>query len=154
MTKNNIVFCFHVLRNLFYLWEKWCPIFIKSRRGNCLRKLPTLANLVNKLQINSNCTELCGNFRGKSCARIVPVYVYLDSQPENSVLTYAMLDDQSITTLAKSFRFGSLGIKSFPLEHTIQSCSERTIGHGRIADQLIVKKLSGKVQLELPPVLK
>ncbi|XP_078330327.1 uncharacterized protein LOC111129274 [Crassostrea virginica] len=116
-------------------------------------KVPTSANPANKLQINSNCTELCGNFRGKSCARIVPVYVYLDSQPENSILTYAMLDDQSNKTLAKSFLFDSLGIKSSPLEYTMQSCSGRTVGHGRITDQLIVKDLSGKVQLELPPVL-
>eukprot|EP00105_Crassostrea_gigas_P029236 XP_011451108.1 PREDICTED: uncharacterized protein LOC105344894 [Crassostrea gigas] len=52
--------------------------------------------------INSNCTEVGKEFKGKSCARIVPATVTYDGR---AVSLYAMLDDQSNKTLAKKELF-------------------------------------------------
>ena len=113
--------------------------------------------LSSRLTVNSNCTEICGkpSFYGRSCARIVPVRIYPDGQPESSVTAYAMLDDQSNKTLGRTHLFDSLGIKSDPIEYSMQSCSGKTVSYGRIASGLIVEGFGDNhnVQLKLPLVL-
>ena len=51
----------------------------------------------------SRCTQICGDmFEGKPCAKLILVKVYYKEEPQNFTKTYAMLDDQSNRTLAKS----------------------------------------------------
>ena len=59
--------------------------------------------------INSKCTEVSNDFKGKSCARIIPATVTYQGK---AVPLYAMLEDQIIKTLAK--KEGSVK-KSTPL---------------------------------------
>lgn len=47
--------------------------------------------------INSKCTEIGKHFKGKPCARIVPVTVTYQGK---AISLYAMLDDQSNKTLS------------------------------------------------------
>lgn len=106
-----------------------------------------------KQSVSSNCTDICGEFSGKSCARIVPVRVYVQGQRQASIVTYAMLDDQSNKTLGKSYLFDSLCIKTLPVDYTMQSCSGKVTSSGRVADNLVIEPISDNHQLKLPPVL-
>lgn len=55
-----------------------------------------------KTLATSKCTQICnGEFHGKSCAKIVLVKVYPSVQPQNAIKLYAVLDDQSNSSLAK-----------------------------------------------------
>ncbi|XP_061170284.1 uncharacterized protein LOC133179579 [Saccostrea echinata] len=105
--------------------------------------------------VRARCTDICGvpNFTGKSCARIVPVRIYPHNQPENAVLSYAMLDDQSNRTLGKSSLFDHFSINFLPTEYTMESCAGKLTTTGRIVVGLIVEGIYDKVQLQLPPVL-
>ena len=61
---------------------------------------------VNNKQQNttSKCTQICGEgFAGKSCAKIVQVKVYHKDKPENYLITYCIIDEQSNRSLVKSF---------------------------------------------------
>lgn len=52
--------------------------------------------------VNTKCTEICGDFRGRSCARILPVRIFFSGKRHRSIVGYAMFDDQSNITLGKS----------------------------------------------------
>ncbi|XP_062587767.1 uncharacterized protein LOC134249430 [Saccostrea cucullata] len=57
----------------------------------------------------SLCTEVCGpGFSGKSCGKAEPVRVYSADTPQNYYHTYALIDDQSNRTLARSKLFDAL----------------------------------------------
>ena len=61
--------------------------------------------------VTSSCTEVCGNTMvGKSCAKICLVNIYPNSQPENKVKAYVVIDDQSNCSLAKPKLFGLLNL--------------------------------------------
>nr|XP_034311144.1 uncharacterized protein LOC117684166 [Crassostrea gigas] len=110
-----------------------------------------------RLSVNSKCTEICGkpSFHGRSCARIVPVHIYSEGEPGNSITAYALLDDQSNKTLGRSLLFDSLGITTSPVEYSMQPCSGKNVSFGRLARGLIVKGIndSQNVQLKLPSIL-
>lgn len=110
------------------------------------------SGIVNQ-SVTTKCTDICCEFSGKSCARIVPVRVFVQGQPESSILTYAMLDDQSNRTLGKSYLFDALCIKTMAVDYTMQSCSGKIATRGRIVDNLIVESINDNRQLKLPPVL-
>ena len=99
--------------------------------------------------VKAKCTEVCGKFRGKSCARIVPVRVYKKGQSDNFVDCFAMLDDQSNKSLGKGALFDSLGIHSNSVQYTMQSCSGTCVTNGRLAEELV--EGSDNVQIHLPP---
>lgn len=53
--------------------------------------------------VTSHCTQICGKGQsGKSCSKICLVRVFPQNQPEKVVKMYAVLDDQSNRSLAKS----------------------------------------------------
>ncbi|XP_033111446.1 uncharacterized protein LOC117112468 [Anneissia japonica] len=57
----------------------------------------------------SKCTQVCRNKpSGRSCSKICLARVYIDGNPENVITTYAVLDDQSNKSLAKSKLFDLL----------------------------------------------
>lgn len=46
--------------------------------------------------VTSSCTDVCGNtMAGKSCGKICLVNIYPNSQPENKIKAYVVIDDQS-----------------------------------------------------------
>ncbi|MCG8046576.1 MAG: hypothetical protein N0E48_13205 [Candidatus Thiodiazotropha endolucinida] len=100
------------------------------------------------------CTQICGNtFSGKSCAKTVLVNVYAKGQQENAVKMYAILDDQSNRTLARSDLFQSLNVEFSETEYTLSSCAGTIVTAGRSAHGLIIESLDGTARLELPNVL-
>ncbi|XP_052073800.1 uncharacterized protein LOC127711732 [Mytilus californianus] len=102
--------------------------------------------------VSSKCTSLCG-FSGKSCGKTIQVRVYPKNFPDKAVYVYAILDDQSNRTLAKTELFDQLGINTSAIQYTMSSCAGRTIMNGRCAESLIVESLSGNGKLETPSVI-
>lgn len=60
----------------------------------------------------TNCTEIyeSSSFPGKSCAKLLLVRVYCSSHPDKSVLTYALIDDQSNISLATTHLLNLLDV--------------------------------------------
>ncbi|CAG2232634.1 unnamed protein product [Mytilus edulis] len=106
----------------------------------------------NDQTVSSKCTFLCG-FSGKSCGKTVQVRVYPKNFPDKAVNVYAILDDQSNRTLAKTELFDQLGINTSAIQYTMSSCAGRTIMNGRCAESLIVESLSGNGELEIHSVI-
>lgn len=64
------------------------------------------------------CTMLCGRAgASKSCAKTVLVKVYPRGNPEKAISVYAIIDEQSNSSLARSAFFYFLALSS---------CSEKT----------------------------
>ena len=105
-------------------------------------------------QAVSKCTEICGDtFGGKSCSKIVLVKVYHRDDPQRFIKTYAILDDQSNKTLARSDLFHMLGIESNQVKYTMSSCSGTKLTFGQIANGYIIETLDGSSKMELPSIL-
>lgn len=73
--------------------------------------------------MNPNCTEICGEFKGKSCARILPVRIFVAGKRHRLIERYAMFNDESNKTLGESERYDDLGIQSESVEYAMHSCS-------------------------------
>lgn len=105
-------------------------------------------------QVNSKCTQICGgSFSGKSCAKTVLVNVYPKGRQEKAVRMYAILDDQSNRTLARSDFFDLLNVNAKEIEYTLSSCAGIVVSSGRTAHALVVESLDGSSRLELPNIL-
>lgn len=93
---------------------------------------------------NAKCTEICGDcFKGRSCAKVVLVKVFRDRAPENSVLTYAILDDQSNSTLATSELLDSLNVDGQKVDYDLMSCAGLNHLSGRKVKSLKVISMDG-----------
>lgn len=79
--------------------------------------------------------------------------VFPQGQPQASMITYSMLDDQSNKTLDKSYPFDSLCIKTTRDDYTMQLCSDKVTSGGRIDVNLKIEAINDNLQLKLPPVL-
>ena len=108
-------------------------------------------------EVASKCTQVCGgstdNFQGKSCAKYVLVNVYAKGERENAVKMYAILDDQSNRTLAKTEFFDLLNATSNEVEYTLTSCAGTFVTSGKTAKDFMVESADGSFQLELPSIL-
>ena len=78
--------------------------------------------------VASKCTEICGteaklNF-GKSCAKMVLAKVYQNDKHDQFLKTYAILDEQSNSSLASRELFSKLNIKGEEFNYTLKTCSD------------------------------
>ena len=107
-----------------------------------------------KEQVSSKCTQICGNgFSGKSCAKTILVNVYPMGQRHNTVKMYAIFDDQSNRTLARSEFFQSFNINTSEVEYSLSSCAGKLVTSGKTAHGYIIESLDGLLQLDLPTIL-
>lgn len=105
-------------------------------------------------QVASKCTQICGSsFQGKSCAKYVLVKVYPKGEVQNAVKMYAILDDQSNRTLARSKFFHFFDVQSSEVEYTLSSCAGTFVSSGKIAKDFIVESYDGSSCFELPRIL-
>ena len=104
------------------------------------------------IDITSKCTQICGRFPGKYCAKILLADVHLQDRPDNRVRAYIMLDDQSNRTLASSQLFDSLGIEGQDVEYILTSCAGKERAAGRRAYGVVVESMDQNVILQLPSV--
>ena len=69
------------------------------------------------------CTQLCGEFSGRSCSKTLLVNVFPEGQPELATKVYAIIDVQSNRSLVRSELLDRLGDCSEPYPYTLRSCS-------------------------------
>ncbi|XP_063448356.1 uncharacterized protein LOC134727857 [Mytilus trossulus] len=100
------------------------------------------------------CTQICKN-RGtsKSCSKTILVRVYPNGQPENSLLLYAIIDEQSNRSLAKSSFFEHFNIHGPEVPFTLSSCSGSFSEYGRRASDFAVESFDASCKLNLPTLI-
>ncbi|XP_048747853.2 uncharacterized protein LOC125660050 [Ostrea edulis] len=104
--------------------------------------------------VDSTCTEICGkNVDGKSCAKILPVYVTNKNIPQKQIKAYVILDEQSNKTLARSELFDSFGVDSALMEYTLRSCSGKSQMFGRKSGGFIIQSVDMSAKIVLPEII-
>eukprot|EP00079_Xenopus_tropicalis_P024746 XP_012817710.2 PREDICTED: uncharacterized protein LOC100485864 [Xenopus tropicalis] len=104
--------------------------------------------------VMSKCTEICGTGKSfRSCSKICLVTVFPSGQRERAVKMYAVLDEQSNRSLAKSDFFNIFNIKTTVAPYTLKTCAGVTETAGRRATNFIVESFDGKTQLPLPALI-
>jgi len=105
-------------------------------------------------EVMSKCTEVCGDSVGvRSCSKICLVKVYPVGQREKAVKVYAVLDEQSNRSLAKTELLGHLDIRAGAAPYVLKTCSGVMETSGRRATKLIVESMDGNVQIPLPTLI-
>ena len=110
--------------------------------------------------MSSLCSKVCGSdFRGKSCSKILPVYVYPEGEPEKKTKVYAILDDQSNKTLIRSKLLNRMvegstnPLSTELLNYKLKSCNGVSETQGRKVKGLLVESFSGDTCMQLPSVI-
>ncbi|KAI4876335.1 hypothetical protein NFI96_002704 [Prochilodus magdalenae] len=104
--------------------------------------------------VNSKCTEVCGvNNSPRSCSKICLITVHPKGQPEKSVKLYAILDDQSNRSLARSEFFNLFGIKGTGAFYMLRTCAGLTEMSGRRATSFVAQPLDGSLSINLPTLI-
>ena len=96
------------------------------------------------------CTQLCGEFSGRSCSKTLLVNVYPEGQPELATKVYAIIDVQSNRSLVRSELLDRLGDCSEPYPYTLRSCSGSVPMVGRRARGYTIQALDGSESMRLP----
>ncbi|KAK7891083.1 hypothetical protein WMY93_023046 [Mugilogobius chulae] len=95
-----------------------------------------------KQEITSSCTKVCGaEGSGKSCSKIVLVNVYPSGQHDKSKTMYAVLDDQSNLSLARSDFFDMFDIHGTEAPYNITTCMGATQAFGRRAYGYVIEQM-------------
>ena len=107
-----------------------------------------------EIGILSKCTAVCGKqFSGRSCAKAVLVNVYPKGEPNKCLTLYALIDDQSNVTLARSELFDFMNVPSSHTHFfTLTSCAGRVHTSGRRITGLMVATTDNSVVMELPTI--
>ncbi|CAG2224725.1 unnamed protein product [Mytilus edulis] len=104
--------------------------------------------------VKACCMDICnGKFSGKSCAKILPVFVSHADDPSKRIKTYIILNEQSNRSLGRKELFDSFDIVCKPEEYTLMSCSGRTRMNGRRVSGLLLESLDGSTKMQLPKVI-
>ena len=104
--------------------------------------------------VTTKCTEICGqSLRPRSCSKVCLVNVYPFGHPEKAERMYAVLDDQSNRSLAKSELFDLFDIRGESLPYMLKTCSGTMEVTGRRASNLIIESINGKTQVMLPTLI-
>lgn len=105
-------------------------------------------------EVTSRCTEICGEgLPARSCAKICLVRVFPQGQRERSVRMYAILDDQSNRSLARSEFFQLFDVHGGFAPYLMKTCAGTTEMTGRKAVGFQIESVNGEVCLDLPPLI-
>lgn len=108
----------------------------------------------NATSVTSKCSEICGNSTSsRSCSKICLVKVYPVDQPERAVKVYAVLDEQSNRSLAKTDFFKLFNIDGYLEPYTLKTCSGVMEVTGRRANNFAIESIDGTTQLPLPTLI-
>ncbi|XP_075530085.1 uncharacterized protein LOC142563417 [Dermacentor variabilis] len=106
------------------------------------------------LEVSSKCTEVCGQSGGgKSCSKICLVKVSHPTQPHNTEKMYAILDDQSNRSLARTEFFDIFGLNGDSSPYTLRTCAGTAEAIGRRASGFLIEDIHGSVKLPLPTLI-
>ncbi|XP_035808144.2 uncharacterized protein LOC118470918 [Amphiprion ocellaris] len=102
----------------------------------------------------SKCTEVCGQANSpRSCSKICLVKAFPTGKKEKAVKMYAVLDEQSNKSLAKTEFFDLFKVKASHIPYTLKTCSGKVETSGRRAVNFSIESMDGKLQLPLPPLI-
>ncbi len=104
-------------------------------------------------EVSSLCTEVCHGLSTKSCSKICLVNVFPEGHPENAVKMYAMLDDQSNRSLARSRFFDIFNINSIASPYSLKTCAGLIECSGRKASGYRIEAANGGISLALPTLI-
>nr|XP_034315803.1 uncharacterized protein LOC117685501 [Crassostrea gigas] len=113
---------------------------------------PRVSHEGESLHLGTYCTEVCGTkySTSKSCAKIVPVYVYPVGEQYRARKVYCMIDDQSNKSLATSAFFDAFRECGGQTEYVLSSCAGKFVSSGRKASGYFVQSFDGSCTLSLP----
>ena len=97
------------------------------------------------------CTQVPGV--SKSCAKIVPVRVFHESDRQRTMLTYATIDDQSNQTLATSSLFDYFDVRSPDVPYELDTCSGSVSAAGRMGGGFVVQSLDESCEFAIPELI-
>ena len=104
--------------------------------------------------VSNACTEVCGKgLTARSCSKVCLVQVYPNGKREKAVKMYAMLDDQSNRSLARSEFFEHFHINSNASPYSLKTCAGVIETAGRRADGYQIEPVNGGVSLTLPTLI-
>ncbi|XP_067250257.1 uncharacterized protein [Chanodichthys erythropterus] len=102
----------------------------------------------------STCTQVCGDHSsGKSCSKICLVNVYPKGEPQNKQKVYAIIDDQSNRSLARSAFFEMFNVADNTAPYTLRTCAGITEAEGRRAEGFMVESFDEQTRLALPSLI-
>ncbi len=104
-------------------------------------------------EVSSLCTEVCHGLSMKSCSKICLVKVFPEGHPEKAVKMYAMLDDQSNRSLARSKFFDLFNINSKTSTYSLKKCAGLIDCYGRKASGYRIEAANGGISLALPTLI-
>ena len=95
-------------------------------------------------EIQNRCTAICDSSGGLSCSKIVLVDVYSRESPTQIRRVYAIIDEQSNSSLISSELADDLGADGPPERYYLSTCStEREERYGRRITGVTVRSLNG-----------
>ncbi|KAM7281667.1 uncharacterized protein ISCGN_006482 [Ixodes scapularis] len=104
--------------------------------------------------VSSKCTEVCGEgYGGRSCSKICLVSVCHSSTPQKAVRMYAILDDQSNRSLARTEFFNLFDVQGESSPYTLKTCAGTAETTGRRASGFLLASIDGSVKLPLPTLI-
>ncbi|XP_034529393.1 uncharacterized protein LOC117804989 [Notolabrus celidotus] len=104
--------------------------------------------------VTSKCTEICDQANSpRSCSKICLVKAYPAGNKEKAVKMYAVLDEQSNKSLAKTEFFNLFNVKASPTPYTLTTCSGKMETSGRRAVNFCIESMDGRLQLPLSPMI-
>ena len=104
-------------------------------------------------KVTSKCTSVCNANGGLSCGKIVPVDVFEREYPGRSYRVYAILDEQSNSSLISSELADDLGISTPSEPYLLTTCSgTKEMKFGRRAANISIESMAGNV-LNLPTLI-
>lgn len=107
-----------------------------------------------KTEVTLACTMLCGRAgASKSCAKTVLVKVYPRGNPGKAISVYAIIDEQSNRSLARSEFLDSFGIPGPETPYTLSSCSGNTTEYGRRCSNFIIESFDSSYTIDLPTLI-
>ncbi|XP_074518426.1 uncharacterized protein LOC141784488 [Halichoeres trimaculatus] len=104
--------------------------------------------------VTAKCTEICGDTDSpRSCSKICLVKAYPAGEKERAIKMYAVLDEQSNKSLAKTEFFNLFGVNVTPAPYTMKTCSGKLETSGRRACDFIIESIDGKLNIPLPTLI-
>ncbi|XP_073512411.1 uncharacterized protein [Phyllobates terribilis] len=104
-------------------------------------------------EITSQCTEICkGSIDSRSGSKICLVRVYPKGHRDKAVKLYAILDDQSNRSLARSAFFNLFNVKGPNTPYSLKTCAGTVMTAGRKVADYQIESIDGQFSQPLPAI--
>ena len=132
-----------------------CPVPVQCTVCGDRRQIALLhKDKETKQSMASKCTIACGVGQGGvSCSKILLVDVFKKTNPTETHRVYALIDEQSNSSLVSSELSDNLGIDTQPTQYFLSTCNgKEQEKYGWRVGKIVIQSLDG-VQAELPTLV-